>query len=280
MTKTITQDLIENFENYLINEEKTSATLEKYIRDIKAFFEWISGTEIDKQKVLNYKEYLIGKFAPASVNSVLSSLNSFFEFNNWYELKVKMLKIQKQIFAQKDKELSKAEYERLLDAAKAKSNERLYLLMQTICSSGIRVSELQYITVDAVKLRKATINCKGKMRIVILPKELCRMLTEYAKTQKITSGSVFVTKTGKPLDRSTIWKMMKALCESAKVSKYKVFPHNLRHLFARTFYTLQKDIVRLADILGHSSVNTTRIYTMESGEIHRRQIQKLGLLRL
>ena len=280
MTKTITQDLIENFENYLINEEKASATLEKYIRDIKAFFEWISGTEIDKQKVLNYKEYLIGKFAPTSVNSVLSSLNSFFEFNNWYELKVKMLKIQKQIFAQNDKELSKTEYERLLDAAKAKSNQRLYLLMQTICSSGIRVSELQYVTVEAIKLRKATINCKGKMRIVILPKELCRMLTEYAKTQKITSGSVFVTKTGKPLDRSTIWKMMKALCESAKVSKYKVFPHNLRHLFARTFYTLQKDIVRLADILGHSSVNTTRIYTMESGEIHRRQIQKLGLLRL
>ena len=280
MIKTITQDLIESFENYLINEEKASATLEKYIRDIKAFFEWISGTEIDKQKVLNYKEYLIGKFAPTSVNSVLSSLNSFFEFNNWYELKVKMLKIQKQIFAQNDKELSKAEYERLLDAAKAKSNERLYLLMQTICSSGIRVSELQYVTVDAVKSRKATINCKGKMRIVILPKELCRMLTEYAKTQKITSGSVFVTKTGKPLDRSTIWKMMKALCESARVSKNKVFPHNLRHLFARTFYTLQKDIVRLADILGHSSVNTTRIYTMESGEIHRRQIQKLGLLRL
>ena len=280
MIKTITQDLIENFENYLINEEKASATLEKYIRDIKAFFEWISGTEIDKQKVLNYKEYLIGKFAPTSVNSVLSSLNSFFEFNNWYELKVKMLKIQKQIFAQNDKELSKTEYERLLDAAKAKSNQRLYLLMQTICSSGIRVSELQYVTVEAIKLRKATINCKGKMRIVILPKELCRMLTEYAKTQKITSGSVFVTKTGKPLDRSTIWKMMKALCESARVSKYKVFPHNLRHLFARTFYTLQKDIVRLADILGHSSVNTTRIYTMESGEIHRRQIQKLGLLRL
>ena len=280
MIKTITQDLIENFENYLINEEKASATLEKYIRDIKAFFEWISGTEIDKQKVLNYKENLIGKFAPTSVNSVLSSLNSFFEFNNWYELKVKMLKIQKQIFAQNDKELSKTEYERLLDAAKAKSNQRLYLLMQTICSSGIRVSELQYVTVEAIKLKKATINCKGKMRIVILPKELCRILTEYAKTQKITSGSVFVTRTGKPLDRSTIWKMMKKLCESANVSKHKVFPHNLRHLFARTFYTLQKDIVRLADILGHSNVNTTRIYTMETGEIHRRQIQKLGLLRL
>ena len=280
MIKIITDDLIEDFREFLINEEKAQATLEKYMRDIKAFSEWTLGSELDKRKVLDYKEYLIGKFAPASVNSVLSSINSFFDFNNWYELKVKMLKIQKQIFAQKDKELSKAEYERLLDAAKAKSNERLYLLMQTICSSGIRVSELQYITIEAIRLRKATINCKGKMRIVILPKELCRMLIEYAKTQKITSGSVFVTKTGKPLDRSTIWKMMKALCESAKVSKYKVFPHNLRHLFARTFYTLQKDIVRLADILGHSSVNTTRIYTMETGEIHRKQIQKLGLLRL
>ena len=280
MKKIITDDLIEKFKFFLIDEEKASATLEKYMRDIKAFSEWMSGSELDKRKVLDYKEYLIGKFAPASVNSVLSSINSFFEFNNWYEMKVKMLKIQKQIFAQKDKELSKAEYERLLDAAKAKSNERLYLLMQTICSSGIRVSELQYVTVEAVKIRKATINCKGKMRIVILPKELCRMLTEYAKNQNITSGSVFITKTGKPLDRSTIWKMMKALCESARVSKYKVFPHNLRHLFARTFYTLQKDIVRLADILGHSSVNTTRIYTMETGEIHRRQIQKLGLLRL
>ncbi|MBR2877899.1 MAG: tyrosine-type recombinase/integrase [Clostridia bacterium] len=280
MIKIITDDLVEKFKDFLINEEKASATLEKYMRDIKAFRQWIAGSELDKRRVLEYKEHLISKFAPASVNSVLSSLNSFFEFNNWHDMKVKMLKIQKQIFARKDKELSKAEYERLLDAAQKKSNEKLYLLMQTICSSGIRVSELQHITVEAVKQRQATINCKGKMRIIILPGELCRMLTEYAKTQNITSGAVFITKTGKPLDRSTIWKMMKALCESAKVSKDKVFPHNLRHLFARTFYTLQKDIVRLADILGHSSVNTTRIYTMETGEIHRRQVQKLGLLRI
>ena len=280
MLKTITQDLIDNFKNHLINEEKASATLEKYLRDIKTFYEWTKEEQIDKRKVLDYKEYLIGKFAPASVNSVLSSLNSFFEFNKWYEMKVKMLKIQKQIFAQRSKELSKSEYERLLGAAKIKSNQRLYLLMQTICASGIRVSELQYITIDAIHRREATINCKNKMRVVILPKELCRMLTEYAKTQKITSGPIFVTKTGKPLDRSTIWKMMKALCESAGGSKDKVFPHNLRHLFARTFYTIQKDIVRLADILGHSNVNTTRIYTMETGEIHRRQIQKLGLLQI
>ena len=152
--------------------------------------------------------------------------------------------------------------------------------MQTICASGIRVSELSAVTIESLKMRKATINCKGKMRIVILPKELCKMLLEYAKRQKITNGSVFITRTGKPLDRSTIWKMMKDLCEDAGVSKEKVFPHNLRHLFARTYYSIQKDIVRLADILGHSSVNTTRIYTMETYDVHRRQIQKLGLLRL
>ena len=168
----------------------------------------------------------------------------------------------------------------MLDAAMSKNNERLYMLMQTICSSGIRVSELQYVTVEAVKIRKAIINCKGKMRIVILPEKLCKMLIEYAKNKGIKSGALFVTRTGKPLDRSTIWKMMKSLCKSANVSEQKVFPHNLRHLFARTYYTIQKDIVRLADILGHSSINTTRIYTMETGEIHRRQIQKLGLLRL
>lgn len=280
MTKAITQDLIENFKNHLIDEEKASATLEKYVRDIKAFFVWVSGLEISKRTVLDYKEYLIGNFAPASVNSVLSSLNAFFQFNNWHELKVKMLKIQKQIFVQKERELTRAEYVRLLNAAREKKNERLYLLMQAICSSGIRVSELKYVTVESLRSRSTTINNKGKMRIVLLPAKLCSTLAEYTKRQKILSGPVFVTKTGKPLDRSTIWKMMKALCVRAQVSERKVFPHNLRHLFARTFYTLEKDIVRLADILGHSSVNTSRIYTMETGEIHRRKLQKLGLLQL
>ena len=278
---TITKNLIEKFKQYLIEEEKASATLEKYMRDITAFFVWLAGSDVDKIAVLGYKEHLINSnYAPASVNSILSSLNSFFEFNEWHGLKVKMLKIQKQIFAERSKELTKAEYERLLAAAKEKKNERLYYLMQTICASGIRVSELSAITIEAVKARRANINCKGKMRVVILPKDLCKMLTEYARGQKITSGPVFVTKTGKPLDRSTLWKMMKALCESAGVDREKVFPHNLRHLFARTYYSIQKDIVRLADILGHSSVNTTRIYTMETCDVHRRQIQKLGLLQL
>ncbi len=277
---TITRERIENFRQFLMEEEKSTATLEKYMRDVTAFFMWLTECELEKMTVLRYKEYLTDHYAPASVNSVLSSLNSFFDYNEWHGLKVKMLKIQKQIFAERSKELTKAEYKRLLDAAKNKKNERLYFLMQTICSSGIRVSELSAITMEAVKARRATINCKGKMRVVILPKDLCKMLTEYAKGQKITSGPVFITRTGKPLDRSTIWKMMKALCESAEVDKEKVFPHNLRHLFARTYYSIQKDIVRLADILGHSNVNTTRIYTMETCDVHRRQIQQLGLLRL
>ena len=278
--KKITNELIKNFRRYLIEEEKATATVEKYIRDVNAFAEWLGENILDKEAVLTYKENLTKNYAPASVNSILASLNSFFAFNEWYHLRVKNLKIQRQIFVNKDKELTKAEYERLLTAAKSKGNEQLYFLMQTICATGIRVSELRYITVESLKAQKAQINLKGKMRVIIIPKELCKMLLQYSKEHKITNGYVFVSKNGKALDRSNIWKMMKALCESAGVSREKVFPHNLRHLFARTFYSLQKDIVRLADILGHSSVNTTRIYTMETGETHRRQIQKLGLLRL
>ncbi len=275
----ITAERVETFKEYLIDEEKSSATLEKYIRDITAFMMWLGEQELDKTAVLKYKEYLSSVYAPASVNSILSSLNSFFSYNKWYSLKVKTLKLQKQIFASTEKELTKEEYNRLLSAAQKKGNEKLYFLMQTICATGIRVSELRFITLESLRNKRAYINLKGKMRVVILPDKLCKMLRVYAKGQKITSGPIFVSRNGKPLDRSNIWKLMKALCKSANVAKEKVFPHNLRHLFARTFYTLEKDIVRLADILGHSSINTTRIYTMETGETHRKQIQKLGLLR-
>ena len=267
------------FKKYLIEEEKSKATLEKYVRDIEAFHAWIGEKDLDKSCVLSYKAYLCEKYATASVNSMLSSINSFFTYLEWYELRVKTIKVQKQIFASNEKELTKSEYKRLLSAAEAKSNLRLYLLMQTICSTGIRVSELRFITVEAINRGRAEINCKGKRRCAFLPTELCKILKEYVKEQKIKSGAVFVSKNGNPLDRSNIWSDMKKLCKEAGVSEKKVFPHNLRHLFARTYYTLQKDIVRLADILGHSSVNTTRIYTMETGEIHRKQIQRLGLLR-
>lgn len=262
--KLLTNDTIGKFKLQLITDEKSDATIEKYIRDLHAFKIFLKGRELCKELVLQFKRFLIENYAPASVNSMLSSVNSFFDFAGWYELKVKTLKIQKKIFADKDKELTKDEYFRLLNAAKRKDNKKLYYLMQTICSCGIRVSELKHITIEAIKKQKAIIRCKGKMRCILLPDSLCSQLKKYAGEQNITSGPVFITKSGKALDRSQIWKMMKALCESANVSRDKVFPHNLRHLFARTYYSIQKDIVRLADILGHSSINTTRIYTMEA----------------
>lgn len=229
--------------------------------------------------VLEYKGILIQKYKPASVNSVLSSLNAFFAYRNWYKLKVKNIKLQRQIFSDAKKQLTKEEYGKLLDAAKAKGNERLYLIMQTICVLGIRVSELKHITVQAIGNMRTEISCKGKTRTVLIPKNLCRLLKKYTDQKNIKKGSVFITKTGQPVNRSNIWSDMKRLCKTAGVSKDKVFPHNLRHLFARTYYSIEKDIVKLADILGHSNVNTTRIYTMETGETHRLQIQKLGLLR-
>lgn len=277
--RKITTEIIRSFNDYLINEEKSAATVNKYLHNVCEFQMWLGEQELCKTAVLAYKSYLCEHYAPASVNAMISSLNSFFNFMDWYDLRVKNLKIQKQIFASTDKELTKAEYNRLLQAAKQKKYERLYLLMQTICSTGIRVSEVRYVTVEAISCGVAEINCKGKHRQVFLPKQLCQILKQYIKEQKIKSGAVFVTRNGNTLDRSNIWSDMKKLCKAANVSKKKTFPHNLRHLFARTYYRSQKDIVRLADILGHSSVNTTRIYTMETGEIHRRQIQKLGLLR-
>lgn len=277
--RKITSELILDFKTSLMNEEKSTATVEKYLRDITAFMLWLDTRAVEKNVVLEYKAVLIEKYAPASVNSMLSSLNSFFCFNEWLDCQVKTVKVQKQIFSSAKKELTKAEYEKLLKAAQQKQNIKLFYLMQTICATGIRVSELKFITVEAIYSGEAFINCKGKMRIVLLPKQLCKMLKQYIKKQNIKQGAVFVSKHGRSLDRSNIWKLMKALCEYAGVSKEKVFPHNLRHLFARTYYSLEKDIVRLADILGHASVNTTRIYTVETGDVHRRQIQRLGLLR-
>lgn len=277
--KIITGEKITEFKNYLEEEEKSPATVEKYVRDIAAFMKWMCGRSVEKAAVLEYKQNLIDIYAPASVNSILSSLNNFFAFNEWLSCRVKTLKIQRQTFSRQDRELTKAEYERLLNAAKRKENRRLYLLMQTICSTGIRISELRFVSVEAVRAERAIINCKGKVRQVILPKQLCKMLLRYIKENNIDSGSVFATKTGKALDRTNIWRMLKKLCDEANVDKTKVFPHNFRHLFARTYYSIEKDIVRLADILGHSNVNTTRIYTMESARVHRMQIQKLGLLR-
>ena len=275
--RKLTTELVADFKRHLCEEEKSQSTLEKYVRDIESFRFWLGEKELNKGCVLSYKEHLMENYAGSSVNSMLSSLNSLFAYLEWSELSVKTLKMQRQIFASSEKELSKDEYERLLAAAMQKGDQRLYLLMQAICSTGIRVSEVRFITVESVYRGRAQINCKGKARCAFFPTELCENLKIYIREQKIKSGSVFLSKNGNPLDRSNIWSAMKRLCREAKISPDKVFPHNLRHLFARTYYTLEKDIVRLADILGHSSVNTTRIYTMESGEIHRKQIQSLGL---
>ncbi len=273
---TTFEKALTDFMIHLHNEEKTASTCTKYNRDICDFLHWLSQNELCKEAVLAYKSKLVEKYSPASVNSKLSSLNSFFSFINRFDCKVKFLKVQRQIFALKEKELTKSEYYRLIKAAS--HNMRLKLLMQTICSTGIRVSELQFITVEAAKKGRVSINCKGKMRVVMLTPELCRELKKYVRSRQIISGSIFITRSGKPLDRSNIWAEMKKLCQRAGVEPGKVFPHNLRHLFARTYYSIQKDIVRLADILGHSNINTTRIYTAESGEQHMRQLRKLGLL--
>lgn len=276
--RKITKELLVDYRTYLIEEEKSAATQLRYTHDVEMFFRWLGDRPFDKEEVLRYKSELGARYAPGSVNTILSSLNNFFGFCTWYELRVKTVKIQKPIYMPEEKELTVEEYKRLLAAAKRRRNPRLYLLLQTICSTGIRVSEVSCITKEAIGSGKAEIRCKGKQRTVFLPERLCHRLQQYCEGEKIKSGPVFITKNGQPLNRSNIWLDMKKLCREANVAEEKAYPHNLRHLFARTYYSAQKDIVRLADILGHSSINTTRIYTMESGEIHRRQIQNLGLL--
>jgi site-specific recombinase XerD len=256
---------VNDFKFFLTEEEKSEATIEKYIRDVRFFGEFISTREITKQEVMEYKKNLIESYAPASVNSMLVSLNCFLHFIERPDCCVKLLKIQRQMFVSEKKELTAAEYRRLL---KAVQGTRLELVIQTICETGIRVSELKYITVEAVEQGRATVDCKNKTRVIFIPSPLRKILLQYIKKSGIEAGSVFVTKTGKPLNRSNIWRDMKALCEKANVTPDKVFPHNLRHLFARTFYSIERDIVRLADLLGHSSINTTRIYTIETGRQH------------
>lgn len=233
---------------------------------------------ITKEIVIKYKEHLRQKYASSSVNSMLASMNSLSVFLGWYDLKVKALKLQQQVYCPEEKELTKAEYARLCRAAQQKHNERLNLILQTICGTGIRVSELQFITVEAVRSGAAVVSCKGKTRSVFIVRELKQKLLRYATKQNIKSGMIFVTRTGKPVSRTNIWREMKALCAEADVNPQKVFPHNLRHLFARTFYGIEKDIAKLADILGHSSINTTRIYIISTGTEHRKLINKMRLI--
>lgn len=263
------------YKTYLLEEEKSDLTIEKYVRDVRMFLQWVGERELDKALTKAYKAHLTERYAIASINSMLSSVNSYLSFIGRGDLRVKTIKQQRRIFSAEEKELTRQEYQRLLAAAQDKP--QLCLLIQTICATGIRVSEHRFITVEAVRNGVAEVACKGKRRMVLLPKQLCRALLKYAKGQGIQRGSIFITRRDNPMDRSRIWAEMKKLCRKANVPPEKVFPHNLRHLFARTYYALEKDIVRLADILGHASINTTRIYTMESGMVHRRQIERMHL---
>ena len=277
--RVITEKQIAAFAVYLKNEERSSNTIEKYIRDVWAFSSFVNGAALTKETVIAYKNKLLSEaYAPRSVNSMLASINGLFSFLGWLDLKVKAIKLQRQIYCSKENELTKAEYMRLVQAARQRGNERLNLLLQTICGTGIRVSELQYITVEAVKCGEAVVSLKGKTRTVFIVKELQKKLLRYAAEQGITSGAIFITRTGKAMSRTHIWREMKSLCEQAGVNPQKVFPHNLRHLFARTFYGIEKDIAKLADILGHSSINTTRIYIITTGDEHRQRMERMHLI--
>ena len=276
--RIISNDLLMKFEDHLRNEERSQATIQKYLHDIRVFMTYLGDGSVDKSKVLPYKEKLSEKYEVSSANSMIAALNTFFRFTEWIDCCVKQFKVQRQIFCSEEKELTRQEYTRLVETAKKKGNERLNLIIQTICCTGIRVSELQYITVEAVKNGETVVRCKGKTRTVFFVKELRKRLLRYIQNNELQSGAVFVTKTGKPINRTNVWREMKALCEKAGVSPDKVFPHNLRHLFARTFYGIEKDIAKLADILGHSSINTTRIYIVSTGKEHRQRMENMRLI--
>ena len=273
----LTEDLINRFRVYLVHEEKAQATIEKYLRDLRSFADFNVDGELTKEKTLAFKEHLLKEnYAVRSINSMIASINSFFKFIGRNDLCLKALKQQKEIYSKAEKELSKAEYQRLLQAAEEKP--QLRLIIQTICGTGIRVSELCHFTVEALQKGEVLIHCKGKLRQILIPGKLIKMLLRYAKLQKIKNGPIFINKKREPIGRSQIWAQMKALCQKAAVDSKKVFPHNLHKLFARTFYGIEKDIAKLADILGHSSINTTRIYIMTTGIEHRRKIERLGLV--
>ncbi len=266
------------FKEHLKKEEKSANTVEKYIRDVTAFFEYCPGS-VTKDSVIGYKRKLIESgYAVRSVNSMLASLNSFFSFLGRYELRVKSLKVQRNVFCPEDRELTRTEYGRLCRAAEQKHNERLSLILQTICGTGIRVSELRFITAEAVRKGEAAVSLKGKTRRIFIVSDLKKKLLRYISQRKISSGAVFVTRNGSPISRTNIWREMKGLCADAGVDPQKVFPHNLRHLFARVFYGMERDIAKLADILGHSSIDTTRIYIIGTGAEHRQCMEKMRLI--
>lgn len=276
--RIIGEDLLEKFRIYLYEEEKSDVTIEKYMRDMRCFRRFLNGRPVEKSVVLEYKKWLRERYSIASANSMLAAINGFFRCCGWTDCRARYFKMQKKIFTPENREITREEYQQLVRTARERGDARLELIMQTICATGIRISELRFITVEAVRKGEAEVSCKGKSRIVFLIPELQRKLTEYIEENGVEEGPCFLTRRGVPVSRQSVWRAMKKLCEQACVRREKVFPHNLRHLFARVFYGLDKDIVRLADVLGHSNINTTRIYVMTTGQEHRRKMQSMQLI--
>lgn len=276
--REITRQTIEAYSQWLYQNEKSPATIQKYRHSLELFSQYAKGRPVSKELVLKWKEQLRERMAPGTVNGALAALNGFFRYKHWEDCVVKLIRIRKRVYCLEQKELSREEYTRLVRAAKDAGNERMVMVLQTVCVTGMRISELKFITVESLEKRAAEVECKGKIRTVFLTASLCQALRQYAQTRQITRGALFITRSGRPLDRSNIWREMKQLGHQAGVEPEKVFPHNLRHLFARTYYSQEKDLLRLSDILGHSSINTTRIYTMESGGNHIRQLENMGLM--
>ena len=276
----LTQETLDRFNRHLIEEERSCATIEKYNRDIRKLIAFLSGRSVTKEIVIAYKQNLLeNEYAERSVNSMIAAINSLFEYLEWYECRVKSIKLAPEVYRSDEKELTQKEYERLVNTAMKQGKEQLALILQTVCGTGIRISELRFVTVEAVRHGEAHVHCKGKSRKIFIVEELKKLLLDYAKKKHISSGSIFLSSNGKPINRTVVWKQMKSLCKEARVNPTKVFPHNLRHLFARVFYKLEKDIAKLADILGHSSINTTRIYIMSTGKEHKRRMERMGLVR-
>ena len=276
----LTNEQIAAFSAALLQAERSPATVEKYTRNVRAFFLYLDGQAVSKDTVMAWKEYLQREenLSPSTINARLAALNDLFAFLGWTDCRTHYLKIQRRMFRDAGRDLDRQDYEKLIAAAHELGRDRIALIMETICATGIRVSEVRYITVEAVQAGRTTISLKGKIRTILLPGKLCRKLLKFAKREKITSGEIFLTRGGNPVGRCQIWAEMKRLCRTAGVAPSKVFPHNLRHLFATAYYRIYKDIVKLADILGHSSVETTRIYLLTTGQEHRRQLERLQLV--
>ncbi len=276
---TITLEKITGFEQYLQEAERALGTVEKYLRDVRRFADWLDGRQVSKELTAAWKEYLIElKYSPTTVNSMLASIHGFYKYSGWSNCNVRFLRIQRKMFREQRRELTKDEYVKLVNTARAQKKERLAMLIEAICATGIRVSEVQYLTVEAVQQGRAVISLKGKIRTILLPDKLVRKLKQYIRKQKITAGEIFLTRNGNSMSRKQIWAEMKSLCSQAGIEETKVFPHNLRHLFARVFYESSRDIARLADVLGHSNIETTRIYLLTTGTEYRCWLNNLRLI--